>query len=152
MNTEYYAEWIRPPKELFSREWFDLWNDHRPSPTYDRIDETKRKLENLEIKLRIKRRGNNDPGYVQDLLVDTVTFLNSYIGVWQSTSLKPAITPLYVPAFPPHVTMIYPHASRVMSTWEEIVLGGVQRDGVCLSMLSSECVEWLNRLSHWVSE
>ena len=151
MNTA-YSEELRPPKELFSREWFDLWNDHRPSPTYDRIDETKRKLENLEVKLRIKRRGDTNPGYVQDLLIDTVTFLNSYIGVWEAMFPKPAITPLYAPAFPPHVTMIYPHNKRVMSTWEEIVLGGVQRDGVCLSMLSSECVEWLNRLSHWVSE
>ena len=146
MNTEYSAEWIRPPKELFSREWFDLWNDYRPSPTYDRIDETKRKLENLEIKLRIKRRGNNNPGYFQDLLVDTVTLLNSYIGVWESTKF---VTPSNLPH---HITMVYPHASRVMSTWEEIVLGGVQREGVCLCMLSSECVEWLNRLSHWVSE
>ena len=143
MNTA-YSEELRPPKELFSREWFDLWNDHRPSPTYDRIDETKRKLENLEKGLRIKRRGNTNPGYVQDLLVDTVTLLNSYIGVWEAT--KPTT------GVPPHVTMIYPHASRVMSTWEEIVLGGVQRKGVCLAMLSPECVEWLNRLCHWVGE
>ena len=139
-----YSEELRPPKELFSREWFDLWNDHRPSPTYDRIDETKKKLENLEKGLRIKRRGNTNPGYVQDLLVDTVTLLNSYIGVWEATKPTSEV--------PPHVTMIYPHASRVMSTWEEIVLGRVQREGVCLSMLSSECVEWLNRISHWVGE
>ena len=144
MNTEYSAEWIRPPKELFSREWFDLWNDYRPSPTYDRIDETKRKLENLEIKLRIKRRGNTNPGYVQDLLIDTVTLLNSYIGVWEATKPTSGVSP--------HITMIYPHNKRVMSTWEEIVLGGVQREGVCLSMLSSECVGWLNRLCNWVSE
>ena len=146
MNTEYSAEWIRPPKELFSREWFDLWNDYRPSPTYDRIDETKRKLENLEIKLRIKRRGNNNPGYIQDLLVDTVTLLNSYIGVWESTKLQ-TLTIRHS-----HCKMIYPHKSRVMSTWEEIVLGGVQKEGVCLSMLSPQCVEWLNRLCHWVEE
>ena len=146
MNTE-YSEELRPPKELFSREWFDLWNDHlnhRPSPTYNRIDQTKRKLENLEIKLRIKRRGNTNPGYVQDLLIDTVTLLNSYIGVWEST--KPTT------GVPHHITMVYPHASRVMSTWEEIVLGGVQRKGVCLSMLSPQCVEWLNTISDWVSE
>ncbi len=140
-----YSEKLRPPKELFSREWFDIWNDCRPSPTYDRIDETKRKLENLEIKLRIKRRGNNNPGYVQDLLVDTVTLLNSYIGVWNVEMAN---------SFPLvwDIGMTYPHNKRVMSTWEEVILGGVQRQGVCLSMLSPECVEWLNRLCHWVSE
>ena len=143
MNTT-YSEEMRPPKELFSRQWFDLWNDYHPFPTYDRIDQTKRKLENLEIKLRIKRRGDNSPGYVQDLLIDTVTLLNSYIGLWEATKPTSGVSP--------HITMIYPHNKRVMSTWEEIVLGGVQRDGVCLSMLSPQCVEWLNRLSHWVSE
>ena len=144
MNTA-YSEEMRPPKELFSREWFDLWNDYRPSPAYNRIDETKRKLENLEKGLRIKRRGNTNPGYVQDLLVDTVTLLNSYIGVWETTKS-------HTTGIPHNITMIYPHDGRVMSTWEEIVLGGVQRKGVCLSMLSPECVEWLNRLCHWVSE
>ena len=140
-----YSEELRPPKELFSRQWFDLWNDCRPSPTYDRIDETKRKLENLEIKLRIKRRGDTNPGYVQDLLIDTVTLLNSYIGVWNVEMANPF--PLVW-----DIGMTYPHNKRVMSKWEEIVLGGVQRKGVCLSMLSPQSVEWLNTISHWVSE
>lgn len=138
-----YSEEMRPPKELFSREWFHIWNEENNS-FHVRIDETKKKLENLEVKLRKKIWGSG--GYKQDLLVDTVTFLNSYIGVWQSNKF---ITPSNLPRY---ITMIYPHASMVMSTWEEIVLGGVQRDGVCLSMLSSECVEWLNRISHWVGE
>ena len=141
-----YSEEMRPPKELFSRKWgYIVWGDNssRP-PLYGRIDETKKKLEDLEIKLRIKRRGNTNHGYVQDLLVDTVTFLNSYIGVWEATKPTSGVSP--------HITMIYPHNKRVMSTWEEIVLGGVQREGVCLSMLSSECVGWLNRLCNWVSE
>lgn len=150
MNTA-YSEEMRPPKELFSRQWFDLWNgDIKTNPWHDRIDETKKKLEDLEIKLRKKIWKSG--GYTQDLLVDIVTFLNSYIGVWQSTFLKPAITPLYAPAVPPHVTMVYPHDTRVMSTWEEVVLGGVQRDGVCLSMLSPQCVDWLNTISDWVGE
>lgn len=149
-----YSEEMRPPKELFSREWFDLWNDSRPSPTYDRIDETKRKLENLEKGLRIKRRGDTNPGYVQDLLVDTVTLLNSYIGVWNVYKNETVGTKGYVrtTSWQWEIKMIHPHNTRVMSTWEEVVLGGVQREGVCLCMLSSECVEWLNRLSHWVSE
>ncbi len=139
-----YSEELSPPKELFSREWFDLWNDHRPSPTYNRIDETKRKLEELEVKLR--KRIWKSGGYTQDLLVDTITLLNSYIGVWESTKF---ITPSNLPR---HITMVYPHNNRVMSTWEEIVLGGVERNGVCLCMLSPECVDWLNGLCHWVSE
>lgn len=144
MNTA-YSEEMRPPKELFSREWFDLWNDHRPSPTYDRIDETKRKLENLEKELRKKIWKSG--GYTQDLLVDTVTFLNSYIGVWQSNKF---ITPSNLPRY---ITMVYPrNTSRIMSNWEEVVLGGVQRNGVCVAMLSSECVHWLNRISHLVRE
>ena len=130
MNTA-YSEEMRPPKELFSREWFDLWNDHRPSPTYDRIDETKRKLENLEKELRKKIWKSG--GYTQDLLVDTVTLLNSYIGVWQTNIVFAEW----------EIQMVYPHNKRVMSNWEEVVLGGVQRKGVCLSMLSPQCVEWL---------
>ena len=139
MNTA-YSEEMRPPKELFSREWFDLWNDHRPSPTYDRIDETKRKLENLEKELRKKIWKSG--GYTQDLLVDTVTLLNSYIGVWQTNIVFAEW----------EIQMVYPHNKRVMSNWEEVVLGGVQRKGVCLSMLSPQCVEWLNTVSDWVSE
>jgi len=139
MNTA-YSEELRPPKELFSREWFDLWNDHRPSPTYDRIDETKRKLENLEKELRKKIWKSG--GYTQDLLVDTVTLLNSYIGVWQTNIVFAEW----------EIQMVYPHNKRVMSNWEEVVLGGVQRKGVCVAMLSSECVQWLNRISHLVRE
>ena len=146
-----YSEEMRPPKELFSREWFDLWNgDIKTNPWHDRIDETKKKLEDLEIKLRKKIWKSG--GYTQDLLVDTVTFLNSYIGVWQSTKLD---TPSNLPHY---ITMVYPHNTSwqlkpiELPKWEEVVLGGVQREGVCVVMLSPQCVEWLNEISHWVGE
>ena len=147
MNTA-YSEELSPPKELFSREWFDIWNDYHPFPTYDRIDQTKRKLEDLETKLRQKiwKRGG---GYKQDLLVDTITLLNSHIGVWQATKLH---TPSNISPITPPITMVYPHTSRIISTWDEVVLGKVQRTGVCVAMLSPECVEWLNTISDWVSE
>ena len=143
-----YSEELSPPKELFSREWFDAWDAADPwEYRTARIDETKKKLEELEVKLR--KRIWKSGGYTQDLLVDTVTFLNSYIGVWQVTKFFPPGSNL--PSR--HIGMVYPRdTSRIMSNWEEVVLGGVQREGVCLSMLSSECVEWLNRLCNWVSE
>ena len=143
-----YSEEMRPPKELFSREWFDTWDaadpwEHRTA----RIDETKKKLEDLEVKLRKKIWKSG--GYTQDLLVDTVTFLNSYIGVWQSTKLD---TPSNLPHY---ITMVYPRdvsPPNELLKWEEVVLGGVQREGVCVVMLSPQCVEWLNEISHWVGE
>lgn len=144
MNTA-YSEELSPPKELFSREWFDAWDAADPwEYRTARIDETKKKLEELEVKLR--KRIWKSGGYTQ-LLVDTVTFLKSYIGVWQSNKF---ITPSNLPRY---ITMVYPrNTSRIMSYWEEVVLGGVQRNGVCLVMLSPQSVEWLNTISDWVSE
>ena len=141
-----YPKWMKPPKELFSRQWgYIVWGDNnsRP-PLYGRIDETKKKLEDLETKLRKKIWKDNR--YVEDLLIDTITLINTYIGVWESTKF---ITPSNLPH---HITMIYPHISRVMSKWEEVILGGVQREGVCLCMLSPEAVQWLNKVSNWVGE
>jgi hypothetical protein len=143
-----YSEEMRPPKELFSREWYKAWDaadpwEHRTR----RIDETKKKLEDLETKLRKKIWKSG--GYTQDLLVDTVTFLNSYIGVWQSTKLD---TPSNLPHY---ITMVYPRdvsPPNELLKWEEVVLGGVQRKGVCVVMLSPQCVEWLNEISQWVGE
>ena len=155
MNTA-YSEEMRPPKELFSREWFDAstwykaWDAASRVVVRRRIDETKKKLEDLETKLRKKIWKSG--GYTQDLLVDTVTFLNSYIGVWQSTKLD---TPSNLPHY---ITMVYPHNTSwqlkpiELPKWEEVVLGGVQREGVCVVMLSPQCVEWLNEISHWVGE
>ena len=158
MNTA-YSEEMSPPKELFSREWYDAstwykaWDAASRVVVRRRIDETKKKLEDLETKLlRIKRRWNNNYGYVGDLLLDTITLLNSRIGVWQSTKLD---TPSNLPHY---ITMVYPHNTSwqlkpiELPKWEEVVLGGVQREGVCVVMLSPQCVEWLNEISHWVGE
>lgn len=144
-----YSEEMRPPKELFSREWFDTWDASgkwEQRIGNNRIDVTKKKLEKLETKLRKKIWKSG--GYTQDLLVDTVTFLNSYIGVWQSNKF---ITPSNLPHY---ITMVYPHNTSPieLSRWEEVVLGGVQREGVCVVMLSPQCVDWLNTISDWVGE
>ena len=146
-----YSEEMRPPKELFSRDWYEsstwyiAWDVASQLVLNHRIDETKKKLEDLETKLRKKIWKSG--GYTQDLLLDTITLLNSRIGVWQSTKLH---TPSNLPHY---VTMVYPHnASRIMPKWEELVLGGIQKEGVCLAMLSPQCVEWLNMLSHWIGE
>ena len=151
MNIAYSKE-MRPPKELFSREWFDASN-HLDLLTFrdSRIDETKKKLENLETKLRQKIWKNG--GYKQDLLVDTVTLVNTYIGVWNvhsDNNIRYIQTKAQLDKL--EIKMIHPHNTRVMSKWEEVVLGKVQRTGVCLCMLSPQCVHWLNRISHWVSE
>lgn len=144
---------IEPPKELFSRDWFEsstwykAWDAASREVVHRRIDETKKKLEDLETKLRKKIWKSG--GYTQDLLVDTVTFLNSYIGVWQATKF---VTPSNLPHY---ITMVYPrnYTSPIeLSIWEEVVLGGSQREGVCLVMLSPQCVDWLNEISYWVGE
>lgn len=147
-----YSEEMRPPKELFSREWFDSSN-HLDLLRFrtNRIDETKQKLENLETKLRKKIW--KDGRYVGDLLVDTVTLVNTYIGVWNVYSddnIRYIQTKAQLDKL--EIKMIHPHNTRVMSNWQEVVLGGVQRTGVCLVMLSDEAVQWLNTVSDWVGE
>lgn len=148
-----YSEELCPPKELFSREWFDASN-HLDLLRFRtaRIDETKKKLEELETKLRQKiwKRGG---GYKQDLLVDTITLLNSHIGVWNVYSddnIRYIQTRAQLERL--EIKMIHPDNTRVMSKWEWLVLGKVQRTGVCVAMLSPECVEWLNIISDWVGE
>ena len=156
MNTA-YSEELRPPKELFSRTWYDpigFGGIMLRDDLYSRINETKKKLEDLEIRLREKFWGNNSGLYHEyliqlqtvNLLVDTVAHLNSHIGVWTVTILYTS------PSKTSHITMEYPHNRRVMSKWEEDVLGGVKREGVCLTMLSPESVHWLNTISDWVRE
>lgn len=151
MNTA-YSEELRPPKELFSRQWFDASNHLDLLRFRDsRIDETKKKLEDLEVKLRQKIWKSG--GYTQDLLIDTITLLNSYIGVWNvytDDNIRYIKTKAQMERL--EIKMIRPDNTRVMSKWEEVVLGGVQRTGVCVAMLSPQCVEWLNTISHWVSE
>ena len=149
MNTA-YSEEMRPPKELFSREWFHIWNEENNS-FHVRIDETKKKLENLEVKLRKKiwKRGG---GYKQDLLVDTVTMLVAYVGVWKTN-----IVNNHGLSFGMEFQMIYPQNNKnEIMTWEEIEFGWMGREtvkeGFCIYMLSPQCVEWLNTLCDWVSE
>jgi len=148
MNTA-YSEELRPPKELFSREWFHIWNEENNS-FHVRIDETKKKLENLEVKLRKKIWGSG--GYKQDLLVDTVTMLGTYVGVWKTNIVNNHGLSVGM-----EFRLIYPRNNTTeMLTWEEIEFGGLGRgavkEGVYIFMLSPESVEWLNRISHWVSE
>lgn len=144
-----YSEELRPPKELFSREWFHIWNEENNS-FHVRIDETKKKLENLEVKLRKKIWGSG--GYKQDLLVDTVTMLGTYVGVWKTNIVNNHGLSVGM-----EFRLIYPRNNTTeMLTWEEIEFGGLGRgavkEGVYIFMLSPESVEWLNRISHWVSE
>jgi len=140
-----YSEEMSPPKELFSREWYKSWDAADPwEQRTGRIHQTKKKLEELEKELSTKIwKGGR---YTGDLLVDTVTFLNSYIGVWRTTKKFTSSN------FPHHIERIYPrdNGPRVMSMWEEVILGGVQREGICLSMLSPQCVEWLNEVAKLV--
>lgn len=144
-----YSEELRPPKELFSREWYKAWPAADPwGHRINRIDETKKKLEDLKTKLSAKLIIDYGPAYVGDHLLDTITLLNSQIGVWKSIVSK-----WYTPSNPPHhTTMVYPRSTTPIefSIWDELVLGGVQREGVCVVMLSPQCVEWLNNISNWV--
>ena len=145
-----YSEELRPPGVLFSTEWFHIWNEENNS-FHVRIDETKKKLENLEVKLRKKiwKRGG---GYKQDLLVDTVTMLGTYVGVWKTNIVNNHGLSVGM-----EFQMIYPHNNKnEIMTWEEIEFGWMERgavkEGFCIYMLSPQCVEWLNTLCDWVSE
>ena len=146
-----YSEWMRPPKELFSRTWYDpigFGGIMLRDDLYSRINETKKKLEDLEIKLR-----NKFPGVWEHqvhFLVNTIDYLNSHIGVWQATILY--TSPSKTTPTTSHITMEYPHNKKVMSKWEEVVLGGIKRDGYCLAMLSPESVHWLNEVSTYIGE
>lgn len=153
MNTA-YSEELSPPKELFSREWFDASN-HLDLLRFRtaRIDETKKKLEELETKLSAKLIIDYGPAYVGDHLVDTITLLNSHIGVWNvytDDNIRYIQTRAQLERL--EIKMIHPHNTRVMSKWEWLVLGKVQRTGVCVAMLSPQCVEWLNTISDWVGD
>jgi len=147
-----YSEELSPPKELFSREWFATLGAKDPwEYRTHRIDETKRKLEDLETKLRTKIWKGG--GYTQDLLVDTVTRLNVHIGFWRVDYLDGWDGAL-------KGVMVWPRRNENnevwVSEWEEAKefggMGKERRTGVYMVMLSSECVHWLNTLCHWVSE
>ena len=137
-----------PPKELFSRQWFDAWDTLDPWEYRTwRIDVVKKKLEELEVKLSTKIRKNG--GYhTIDLLVNTVTLLNSNIGVWNVRTNGTSRTT----AYRWEMIMRHPHNSKIMSKWDETILGGVQREGICWILLSDEAVKWLNDVAHWVGE
>lgn len=147
-----YSEEMRPPKELFSREWYTAWDAADPwEHRTNRIDETKKKLKDLETKLSAKLIIDYGPAYVGDHLLDTITLLNSRIGVWWSTN-RLIVTPSNLPYL---IRMVYPRdvsPPNELLKWEEVVLGGVQREGVCVVMLSPQCVDWLNEISDWVGE
>ena len=154
MKYHYYE--IPPNDSLFSRRW--LHRDEVNSEVYEKkvhndIDSTNRKLEDLETKLSAKLIIDYGPAYVGDHLLDTVILLNSYIGVWNvytDDNIRYIQTRAQLDKL--KIKMIHPDNTRVMSKWEEVVLGGVQREGVCVDMLSPQCVEWLNRISDWVGE
>ena len=156
-----YSEEMRPPKELFSRQWgYIIVNEpHSRPPLYGRIDETKKKLENLETKLRKKidklrkKIDWRDIDCTGDLLVDTVTLLSTYIGVWEirwrimiSTPSSWETQKIYPIPYTPSRRKI------VGEDMSKVVLGDVEREGVYLVMLSPQCVEWLNMISDWVGE
>lgn len=154
--------YTKPPKELFSRMWFGPNDGAEPWKQRNaRINKTKKKLEDLELKLRIKLHWNPFPSHLHPpkevqsndgkFFIDTISLLNSYIGVWESTKfLTPSNLPYSI--LPYSIKMLYPDTNRVIQTWDELVLGGVKREGVCLTMLSPECVEWLNWVSDWANE
>ena len=152
MNMAYSEEMI-PPKELFSREWYEAstwykaWDAASREVVHHRIDETKKKLEDLETKLRKKIWKSPYGGGGQDLLVDIITLLNSHIGVWEMRWKIMVSMPSSW-----KTQMAYPQRKKIGKSMSNVVLGGAQKDGVCVAMLSPECVDWLNIISDWVGE
>ena len=147
-----YSEELRPPKELFSREWFDTWGDTNSwLPRLRRIDETKRKLEELETKIR--NNANRLTKGTRTLSLDISSNLKFGIGVWNAYSEDTITTNGYVKKTETQfkTNMIYPDHTRPTES-NNWILGDTKRNGVCLIMLSPEAVQWLNRVDKWVSD
>lgn len=149
----------KQPNELFSRHWFHIWNETRyPDGVHDRIDSLRKRLDELEIRLRKIRlrkfgaspNGGNKP-ISQSSALATAGWLRTYIGVWQINT--EADLPLQKTKG--EIRMIYPHNAQVMTAWNVEVMGEPNWDDskkCCLIMLSDEAVKWLNEIAHWLEK
>lgn len=137
----------KQPDELFSRHWFHIWNEGQTwrSPTMERIDSLRKRLDELEIRLR-------KFGASPRVELSTVMWLRTYIGVWQIEAELPlSIEERSV------IRMIYPHNTQVMTAWNLEVMGEPPNEEpgnkpCCLIMLSDEGVNWLNEIVHWLEK
>lgn len=159
-----YSEEMAPPKWMFSRTWWTIygtWSSERESPWFyynDRIDKIKRKLEDLKTKLMYKKGGNHSYSSGHDLLIDTIEMLITYIGIWKVA--LGSNTPRTV-----EIKMLYPDEKQRMPECMGVCVMGEKFSienktlsledhisNVCVVMLSSECVEWLNMVSDYIGE
>lgn len=147
MNIE-FSEKMKPPKELFSRTWYNDWDISDPwEYRLRRIDETNKKLKNLETKIR--NNSNHLTDGTRNLLIDTVSISQLGIGAWNVYSEDTITTNGYVKKTESQfkINMIYRDRTRVLDTWSYGILGDNKRVGVCFVLLSPEYVEWLNKIS-----
>lgn len=148
---------IEPPKELFSRQWYDkdgfgmtMLRDN----LFHRVDSLLNKLKELR-RLRLWEDNSDNAFYViykgkhteDDIRIDvTLETLQHHIGVWHLT---------YDHTFKGDLgwkpVMSYPNGGRSMGARNiEMVLGKGAKEGRYLVMASPECVHWLNEISKLV--
>ena len=134
-----YSEEMRPPKELFSRQWyhkdgFEITTiDPRREDIYYRVDSLRSKLEKLESALK-------EVGDMKDILYK-VEWIRVNIGVWSTIKHRGECN---------NALLIYPKKKRSTGGWNESMFGKEKKEGKYLVMASPECVEWLNEVSKLV--
>lgn len=138
----------KQPNELLSRHWFHIWNEGQSwcSPTMERIDSLRKRLEVLELRLRkfgASPNGEKKP-ISQSVALAATGWLRTYIGVWEINTEDNQRSMF---------RMLYPHNTQVMNSWNEEIMGEPNWDyskKCCLIMLSDEGVQWLNEVVHWL--
>lgn len=135
----------KQPDELFSRQWFHIWNEGQTwrSPTMERIDSLRKRLDELEIRLHkfvASPNGQSKP-ISHGSALSRVEWLRTYIGVWEIKIEEMSM-----------FRMLYPHNTQVMTSWNVEIMGEPNEDNkpCCLIMLSDEVVHWLNAVVHWL--
>lgn len=137
-------ELIPPTGDFFSYQWYERDGFGMSMITeglYSRIDSTRKKLTELEIKLS-RRLGRNPYSPELRSFWDRVGWLRSYIGVWTTDSDEERW----------NAEMEYPQSKQVISVWPEDLFGERKEGKLVLILLSSSSITWLNGVNKWVSE
>ena len=150
-----YSEELRPPYDMFSRDW-DIHGSHGRVANLmkyeSRIDSLLDKLWSIESS--IKHRSSDLLGMNDVDVIGEIEYVERTIGIWSITESIPNWQkPGWIRV------MMYPHSGIVNeektiidSSWNEHIFGKEKKEGTCIVMLSDEAVQWLNKVSHWVSD
>lgn len=146
---------FEPPKNLYTHKWYvrdgsEMLN-FLPMIGH-RIDSTRSKLRKLESSLKgLKGMNEHERYYLQDDMKDIlyelevvlykVGWMRANIGVWSTIKHGDECD---------NAVLMYPKMKRSTGGWKENMFGKEKKEGYYLVMLSSECVEWLNKISKYI--